>query len=132
MSKKTVKALSFVVVGEDGKLEDVDPVRATPGSAVVFVLGNESRDKYEVEITDFVLKESTVAAVPFRSGLPGSRVLDPGEVDVLRGVLHPKTRFGAGAPLPYTTFKFSIKVTNRTTGVVTVHDPDLDVPPADS
>jgi hypothetical protein len=130
MSKKTIKALSFVVVGEDGKLEDVEPVRATPGSAVVFVLGNETQDKYEVEITDFVLKETKAPAVPFRSGLPGSRVLDPGEVDVLRGVLHPKGQFGAGALFPYTTFKFSIKLTNRRTGVQTVYDPDLDVPPS--
>jgi hypothetical protein len=129
MGKKTAKAVVFVTLDSNGILEPVEPVRATPGSAVVFVLGNESKQTYKVEIKDFVVKETKLPPSPISTAAAGKKTLSPGEVDVIKAILHPAAAFGAGKQCPYTTYKYTVEVTDGA-GAVTVYDPDIDVPPA--
>ena len=134
MSKKNAKRICFVTIASDGTLEDVEPIRASPGTTVLFVLSNEHpTDDIKVEIADFKRRETMTAANPIATGGPHRRTLSPGEVESLKLMLHPKARFGdpGAGLLPYTTYKYSVLVTNATAGSATVtYDPDLDVPPA--
>lgn len=134
MAKKTIRQICEVTVDSAGKLVDVDPIRASPGMTVLFVMSNEhATDTIKVEIKDFKRKETMTAANPFTSGGPHVRNLSPGEVDSIKLTLHPKGKFGdpnAGL-LPYTTYKYSVVLTDTTAGTpAVVYDPDLDVPPA--
>ena len=134
MGKKTIRQICEVTVDDNGKLEEVDAIRASPGMTILFVLSNEhANNTIKVEIKDFKRKETMAAANPFTSGATHVRNLSPGEVDSIKLTLQPKGKFGdpnAGL-LPYTTYKYSVVLTDMTAATAAVvYDPDLDVPPA--
>lgn len=134
MGKKTIRQICEVTVDDTGKLEEVEPIRASPGTTILFVLSNEhANNTIKVEIKDFKRRETMTAANPIATGGPHTRNLSPGEVDSIKMTLHPKAKFGdpnAGL-LPYTTYKYSVVLTDMTASTAAVvYDPDLDVPPA--
>ena len=131
MPKKT--SLVLIVVDDTGELEPVQPVRATPHSTVMFVLSNEhTAHDFKVEVKDFKRKETMTAALPIQGAASHFRRLSPGEVDFIKVSVQPQANFGSGAGLlPYTTYKYTVEVTDLTVGSAPVPtDPDFDVPPA--
>jgi hypothetical protein len=123
-------AVVLVVVDASGVLVPVNPVRAQPDTKIVFVLLNEhATNDFKVEITDFKVKETSVPAQPLGAA-SHFRKLKAGEVDLIKE----KTgaNFGSGnGQLPFTTYKYTVNVTDLTAGTATVpNDPELDVPPA--
>ena len=139
MGKREKKSVVFVTLDKAGALEDLETVRASPGSAVIFVCANEHpADTFKVEIKDFKRKETMGVLTPIATVGPYTVNLSPGETDIIRIKLHPKTKFGINPfplpnppLLPYTTYKFTVEVTNTSAGTAPVPtDPDLDVPPA--
>ena len=119
----------LIVVDAAGQLVPVQPVRAAPNSRVVFIVINEhATQDFKVEITDFKIKETRAPAQPLGARSHFRRV-NTGEVDVIKE----KTgaNFGSGAgQLPFTTYKYTVNVTDLTAGTPTVaHDPELDIPP---
>jgi hypothetical protein len=132
MGKKTGRHVCYIVVDSAGKLEDVDPVRAAPDSVVLFIMSNEhATSDMKVEIKDFKRKETMTTLNPIATAGSLTRNLSPGEVDSIKVKLHPKAKFGStGGLLPYTTYKYTVEVTDLTLGGMTPYDPDIDVPPA--
>jgi hypothetical protein len=128
--KKPVVVIAIVVLDEQGILEDVAPIRAAPDSTVVFVLVNGSPDVHTVAMDGFKVKANDDQKSPL-SGKIRSHKLDGGDVAAFKAHLRPKADFDGGV-VPYTTYKYTITVTNEVTGKATPYDPDLDVPPADS
>ena len=128
MPKKT--SIALLTIDETGVLEFVQPVRATPDSTVLFVMSNEhATDDFRVAIRDFKRKENLNAALPLVGAASHSRLLHPGEVDFVKVKTLPKASFG-NAGLPYTTYKYTVDVTNLSAGTPTVPiDPELDVCP---
>ena len=130
MAKAT--SVAVIVVDDTGKLEPVQAVRATPGSTVLFVMSNEhATHDFKVEFKDFKRKETAAAALPIQGAASHFRRLSPGEVDTVKVKMRPTGDFGSGAGLlPYTTYKYTVEVTDLTAGTAAVPtDPDLDVPP---
>lgn len=132
MGKKTGRHVCYIVVDSAGKLEDVDPIRAAPDSVVLFIMSNEhATNDMKVEIKDFKRKETMTPLSPIATGGSLTRNLSPGEVDSIKVKLHPKGKFGSNSgQLPYTTYKYTVEVTDLTLAVTTPYDPDIDVPPA--
>lgn len=126
------KAVSvvFLTVDTTGRLETVQPIRAYPDSTVIFVMSNEhGTDDFKVEIKDFKRKETMSAALPLAGGPSHYRNLTPGEIDDVKIKTLPRGSFG-GAGLPFTTYKYTVEVTNLTAGTAPVPiDPELDVCP---
>jgi hypothetical protein len=130
MAKKT--SVVLIVVGDNGVLEPVIPVRAAPDANVWFVMSNEhATHDFKLEIRDFKQKETMTSALPIQGAASHFRRLSPGEVDVVKVKTKDQTNFGAGNALPYTTYKYNVEVTDLTAGTAAVVvDPDYDVPPA--
>jgi hypothetical protein len=128
MPKKT--SIALLTIDATGVLEFVQPVRATPDSTVLIVMSNEhAADDFRVVVRDFRRKETMTAALPLVGAASHSRLLHPGEVDFVKVKTLPAANFGNGG-LPYTTYKYTVDVTNLSAGTPTVPvDPELDVCP---
>ncbi len=132
MGKKTGRHVCYIVVDSAGKLEDVDPIRASPDSVILFIMSNEhATNDMKVELKDFKRKETMALLNPIATGGSLTRNLSPGEVDSIKVKLHTKTKFGSGpGQFPYTTYKYTVEVTDIQLAVTTPYDPDIDIPPS--
>jgi hypothetical protein len=130
MPKKLTVA--FLAVDQNGVLEPVPPIRAAPGTTVMFVMTNDHpTDDFKVEFKDFKRKETMAAALPIEGPASHFRTLSAGETETVKVKTKAAASFGSGVGLlPYTTYKYSVAITNQTAGTPTVLvDPDYDVPP---
>ncbi len=128
MPKRT--SIVLLTVDATGALEPVQPGRAVPNASVVFLLSNEHpTDDFRVTVKDFKRKETMTAAMPLAGAASHARLLHAGEVDWIVVKTLPTANFGGGG-LPYTTYKYSVELTNTTAGTpAVVIDPELDVCP---
>ena len=128
MGRSTVVLLE---IDPAGNLIDPLPGRAEPDSQVAFVvINNHGTDKFDVEIDlpNIVLKQDrTTKANPFATAHK-HKIVVPGEIDVIKQKTRRAADFG-NAALPYTTYKYSVIVTNQTAGTSVTIDPDFDIPP---
>lgn len=120
--------VALVVVDPAGNLQPVAPIRVEPDTLVLWIFVNQhANDDFKVEIADFKIKSTMTPALPV--GGTHFRKLKPGEVDIVKEKVRPKGEFGDGK-LPYTTYKYTVNVTDLTSGAAMVpYDPDLDIPP---
>ena len=134
MGKKTARQICHLTIGEDGKLESVDPIRVLPATRVLFVASNEhDTRKFRIRITSIVRKDTGAASDIF-VGSPGLTTdLDPGELDTFRVKLKAKSSFGGTTSLPFTTYKYTVilnEILSSGLGPDDPYDPDIDVPPS--
>jgi hypothetical protein len=119
----------LVVIDGSGNLVPVLAARATPNTRVLFLMINEhATDDFKVEITDFKIKETMTPAQPL-GAKSHFRTVKVGDFDMVKEKTG--SNFGSNAgQLPFTTYKYTVNVTNLTAGTATVtHDPELDIPP---
>lgn len=127
MGKATVVLLE---IDATGNLVDPLPGRAEPDSHVAFVVINNHADTFDVDIDppNIVLKQDrTKKANPFATAHRHKEVKS-GEIDVIKQKTRPLGDFGSAA-LPFTTYKYSVVVTNKTASTSVTVDPDFDIPP---
>ena len=128
MPKKT--SLVLLTVDAAGVLEPVQPVRAEPGSTLLIIMSNEhATDDFKIEVKDFKRKETMTPALPLVGAASHYRRVNAGEIDTVRVKTLPAANFGGGQ-LFYTTYKYTVVVTNLTAATAPVPiDPELDVCP---
>jgi hypothetical protein len=126
----SVPAVVLLIVDPSGNLLEVPPLRAEPDSYVMWVIVNEhATDEFKVEVTNFKIKETMAAAMPIGS-THFRRVKAGDPPDTILEKTKRLISFGAGTGLPFTTYKYSVIVTDLTTGTgPVIVDPDLDIPP---
>jgi len=122
-----------LTIDKTGTLVPPDPGRAEPGQPVAFVMMNDhaSHDfRVEINFDNVTTKQDkTTKRNPFTKSGSRFHKLNPGEIDFIDQQVRPKTDFGT-ATLPFTTYKYTVQVTDVTANTPTVdYDPDWDVPP---
>jgi hypothetical protein len=127
-------AIVLLRIDSTGTLVPPLPGRAEPDSAVGFVMANDHPTddfKVEIDFDDIVAKQDKgTKRNPFKKGGPRFHRLSPREIDLIDQETRPLAQFGSGAGLlPFTTYKYSVTVTNVTSGGTVIVDPDFDIPP---
>ena len=128
--------LVLLRIDSAGALVPPAPGRAEPDSTVGFIMVNDHPTKsFKVEIdfdTITTKQDKTTPRNPFKQGGPKFHKLSPGEIDLVDTRTRLAGDFGA-ATLPFTTYKYSVEVTEVTTTGPPVppvlYDPDFDIPP---
>ena len=124
-------------------IEEIDAVHLEPGHYMLFIVSNETADKYTlffdpaITATDLVIKETRLAplAPVLTTTAVQNVVLESGEVGTIRVQVQPKKHWsgGTGTPplLAFTTYKYTLHLTNNSSPLTLQKDidPDFDMAP---
>jgi hypothetical protein len=119
-----------VVIKNRRFLDVPEAVRGEPDNRVTFVLHNEDNTDWDVHILSITEKETGLAAMPLVHPIgPGHAVTAAhNDATLMRQRLQPM--FAKGTALPFTSYKFTLRLTDAGGGGVPVDlDPDMDVAP---
>lgn len=129
MAKKRPIVYNVVIEGRKFR-EAAEFIRGEPGNRLTFVFHNEDNTDWDVHILSIAEKETGLSAMPLVHPIgPGHAVTaNKKDATVLRQRI--ETAFAKGSGLPFTSYKFTLRLTDKGGGGIPEDlDPDLDVAP---
>lgn len=129
MAKK--RPIVFNVVIKGRKFQDPpEVVRGEPGNRLTFVFHNEDNTDWDVHILSIKEKESGAAAMPLVHPIGAAHAVTAVKNDATFMKQRIEAVFAKGSALPFTSYKFTLRLTDKGGGGTPEDlDPDLDVAP---
>jgi len=119
-----------IVIKDRGFLDAPACVRGEPDNRVTFVFHNEDSTDWDVHILSITEKETGLAAMPLVHPIGPGHAVTAIHKDATLMRQRLQAAFAKGTALPFTTYKYTLRLTDAGGGGVAVDlDPDMDVAP---